>query len=162
MRIAFGIAASLMVCTAALAADPPPAILDAKALTFVLPADVTWAPSPTVAGLETAVLAGDPAKPGAFYVTLNRWKPNSFSRPHFHENDRFIYVISGTWWVGTGDLFDPAKATVPMRAGAFITHHAKQVHWDGAKDEEAVIAIMGLGPAASKPSPSAKIPAETK
>jgi hypothetical protein len=45
-----------------------------------------------------------------------------------------------------------------MGAGAFVTHHAKQVHWDGAKDEEAVIAIMGIGPGTTKPSPTAKIP----
>lgn len=159
MRLALTAAMYLALSNAAVAADPPASILDPKALTFVVPADVKWAPAAT-AGLETAVLAGDPAKPGSFYITLNRWKPNSFSRPHFHENDRFIYVISGTWWVGTGDVFDPANATVPMRAGAFVTHHAKQIHWDGAKDEEAVIAIMGLGPAASKPSPTAKIPAE--
>jgi hypothetical protein len=157
MRRALAIAAFTMLSPAALAADPPPSILDPRALTFVLPADVKWAPSPTVAGLETAVLAGEPNTPGAFYVTLNRWTPNSFSRPHFHENDRYIYVISGTWWVGTGDVFDPANASVPMRAGAFVTHHAKQVHWDGAKGEGAVIAIMGIGPAPSKPSPTAKI-----
>ncbi|MGE4064237.1 MAG: cupin domain-containing protein [Rhodospirillaceae bacterium] len=158
MRIALTIAACLTLSLPALASDPPASILDPKALTFVLPADVKWTPAAT-AGLETAVLAGDPARPGSFYITLNRWKPGHFSRPHFHENDRFIYVISGTWWVGTGDVFDPDKATVPMRAGAFITHHAKQVHWDGAKaGEEAVIAIMGIGPAASRPSPTAKIP----
>ena len=158
MRFALAVVTSLMLAAPAFAADPSQSILDPKALTFALPADVKWAPSPTVSGLETAVLAGEPNKPGAFYVTLNRWKPNSFSRPHFHENDRYIYVISGTWWVGTGDVFDPAKATVPMRPGAFVTHHARQVHWDGAKDEETIIAIMGIGPAASKPSPTARVP----
>lgn len=156
-------AATLLISGAAGAAEPSapvfdPKILDPKALSFIIPKDIKWAPSASSAGLETAVLAGDPAKPGAFYFTLNRWKPGSFSRPHFHENDRFIYVVSGTWWVGTGDVFDPANATVPMGAGAFVTHHAKQVHWDGAKDEEAVIAIMGIGPGTTKPSPTAKIP----
>ena len=158
MRRLFIIAASLLLSPAAVAADPDPSILDPKALSFLMPADVKWAPA-AVAGLETAVLAGDPNKPGSFYITLNRWKPGSFSRPHFHENDRYIYVISGTWWVGTGDVFDPDNATVPMGPGAFVTHHAKQIHWDGAKDDGAIIAIMGTGPAASKPSPTAKVPA---
>lgn len=142
---------------AAEAADSSPSILDPKTLSFVMPADIKWVPSATVTGLETAVLAGDPNKPGSFYITLNRWQPNSFSRPHSHENDRFIYVISGTWWVGTGDLFDPANASVPMGPGAFVTHHAKQVHWDGSKAGNTVIAIMGIGPGASKPSPTAKV-----
>ena len=34
-----------------------------------------------------------------------------------------------------------------MRAGTFVTHYAKQVHWDGAKDEETIIFLSGEGPA---------------
>jgi len=150
------VAFAVMLPSAALAADAPPK-LDPKALAFTLPKDIEWRPGVS-AGSESAVLTGDPQKAGEFYVILNRWKPGNFSRPHFHANDRYIYVVSGTWWVGTGDVFDPDKATVPMPAGSFVTHHAKQVHWDGAKDEEAVLAIMGIGPAASNPSPTAKIP----
>ena len=57
-------------------------------------------------------------------------------------------MLQGTWWVGSGPKFDPANAT-PMPAGSFVTHFAKQVHWDGAKDEDAVLLIMGEGPATS-------------
>ena len=59
-----------------------------------------------------------------------------------------IYILSGTWWNGTGTAFDPANA-IPIRAGSFVTHHAKGVHWDGAKDEDAVLLIVGEGPATS-------------
>jgi hypothetical protein len=52
------------------------------------------------------------------------------------------------WWVGSGPKFDPANTT-PMPAGSFVTHFGKQVHWDGAKDEDAVLLIMGEGPATS-------------
>ena len=72
---------------------------------------------------------------------------NHFSHPHFHPNDRYIVVLSGTWWVGTGPKFDPEHGTVPMQPGSFVTHYGKQVHWDGAKDEDAVLLIMGEGPA---------------
>jgi hypothetical protein len=37
----------------------------------------------------------------------------------------------------------------PMPAGSFVTHFGKEIHWDGAKDEEAVLLIMGEGPAAT-------------
>ncbi len=57
-------------------------------------------------------------------------------------------MLQGTWWVGTGPKFDPANTT-PMPAGSFVTHFGKQVHWDGAKDEDAVLLIMGEGPATS-------------
>jgi hypothetical protein len=49
-------------------------------------------------------------------------------------------------WVATGNKFDPAL-TVAMPAGSFVTHFAKEVHWDGAKDEEAWVLIVGDGPA---------------
>ena len=37
----------------------------------------------------------------------------------------------------------------PLPAGSFVTHFGKQVHWDGANDEDTVLLIMGEGPAAS-------------
>jgi len=57
-------------------------------------------------------------------------------------------VLKGTWWVGSGTKYDP-NATVPMPAGTFVTHYGQQVHFDGAKDEDAVLLIVGLGPATS-------------
>jgi hypothetical protein len=56
-------------------------------------------------------------------------------------------VLQGTWWVGSGPKFDPEHGTTPMLVGSFVTHFGKQVHWDGAKDEDAVLLIMGEGPA---------------
>ncbi len=34
-------------------------------------------------------------------------------------------VVSGTWWVGTGETYDPASTT-PMRAGGAVIHCANQ------------------------------------
>ena len=33
------------------------------------------------------------------------------------------------------------NATVPMPGGAFVTHYGEQVHFDGAKDEDAVLLL---------------------
>ena len=121
--------------------------LNPAAVIYKLPDQLPWGPV-NAAGAQTAVVVGDPAKPG-FYVVYNRWtKGNHFSRPHFHPNDRYIVVLQGTWWVGSGPKFDPANTTA-MPAGSFVTHFAKQVHWDGAKDEDTVLLIMGEGPATS-------------
>lgn len=121
--------------------------LNPAALAYKLPDQIPWGPV-NAAGAQSAVVLGDPTKPG-FYMVYNKWtKGNHFSRPHFHPNDRFIVVLQGTWWVGTGPKFDPAN-TVAMPAGSFVTHFAKQVHWDGAKDEDAVLLIMGEGPGTS-------------
>jgi quercetin dioxygenase-like cupin family protein len=119
--------------------------LDPKTLVYKLPDQLQWRDPLGVSGVNQAVLQGDPTKPG-LYVVLNRFKPGNFSRPHFHPNDRFITVVKGTWWVATGNKFDTSNM-VPMPAGSFVTHFAKQVHWDGAKDEEAWVLIVGDGPA---------------
>ncbi len=122
--------------------------LNPAALAFKLPNQIKWTEGQ--GGAATANLVGDPSKPG-MYIYLNKWHPHHMSRPHFHQNDRFIYVISGTWWVGTGPKYDP-DSTVAMPAGSFVTHFGKQIHYDGAKDEECVLEIVGEGPATSTPA----------
>jgi len=118
--------------------------LDPKAIRITLPKDIAWKVN-EAAGSAQAVLVGDPAKPG-LYVVLQKWMPHHNSRPHFHPNDRFITVISGTWWVNTGAKYDPAGMK-PVPAGSFVTHFGKEIHYDGARDEEAILQIVGIGPA---------------
>jgi hypothetical protein len=102
------------------------------------------------------VVVEDPTKPGC-YAVYNKWtKGNHFSHPHFHPNDCYIVVLQGTWWVGSGPKFDPEHGTTPMPAGSFVTHFGKQVHWDGAKNEDAVLLIMGEGPATATEVEQAK------
>jgi len=124
--------------------------LDPNAVAFQLPDQIKWSPvSP--GGSQQAILFGDPAKPGQYGVMVRWTAGNHFSRPHSHPKDRFITVLSGTWWVGSGPDFDPANTSVAMPAGSFVVHYANQVHWDGAKDTDAVLLIVGDGPATSTP-----------
>ena len=121
--------------------------LDPKAITIQLPKDIKWTKGN---GSEQAILVGDPSKPG-MYVVLTKWLPHNNSRPHFHANDRFIRVLSGTWWVNTGAKYNP-DGFKPVTAGSFVTHYANQIHYDGAKDEECILQIVGIGPATSMPA----------
>ena len=140
--------AALGIAFAAMFGLSSAAELNPAAVTYTLPDHIPWGPV-NAAGVQQAVVVGDPTKPG-FYVVYTKWtKGNHFSRPHSHPNDRFIVVLQGTWWVGSGPNFDPANGSVPMPAGSFVTHYAKQVHWDGAKDEDTILLIMGEGPATS-------------
>jgi hypothetical protein len=122
--------------------------LNPAAVTFTLPDKIAWKINPN--GADNAVLLGDPTKPG-LYIVLVRWHAGHMSHPHFHPNDRFITVLSGTWWVGTGTKFDP-DATVPMPLGSYVVHYGKQVHYDGAKDGDCVLEIVGEGPATATPA----------
>jgi len=128
------------------------ATLNAAAVTFKLPDQIEWKTPPgDNRGVQNAVLVGDPSQPGLYIVMVKWLAGNHFSHPHFHPHDRFITVLRGTWWVGTGVKFDP-DATVPMPAGTFVTHYGQQVHFDGAKDEDAVLLIVGDGPATATPA----------
>ena len=139
---------ALPVCFAAMLSIGSAAELNQAAVVYKTPDQIPWS-QVDARGAQNAVVVGDPSKPG-FYMVYTKWtKGNHFSRPHFHPNDRYIVVLQGTWWVGTGPKFDPEHGTVPMPAGSFVTHFGKQVHWDGAKDEDAVLLIMGEGPATS-------------
>ena len=118
--------------------------LNPKAVEFVKPENIKWVRN--AAGTqEQAVLFGDPAKPGPYVVRL-RWLPGNMSMPHSHPNDRFIVVLEGTWWLGSGDKYDP-DSTVPVGPGTYVYHRANEMHYDGAKKEPAVIQIWGMGPA---------------
>jgi hypothetical protein len=130
-------------------AASPAAELDPRAVAAVMPDRIPWGPV-TPNGNQQAVLLGDPSRPGP-YIVMVRWLPGHMSRPHSHPNDRFITVLSGTWWVGSGARFDP-DATAPVPAGGFVTHFGGQAHYDGAKDEATVLLIVGEGPGTSSPA----------
>jgi hypothetical protein len=144
----FFFAAALTVLALSGAAVAQPTSLDPAVIAFQLPDQIKWVDNPR-AGNRSAILQGDPSKPGP-YAMLLQWLPGNMSRPHFHPNDRHFLVISGTWWVGAGVNFD-ANATVPLPAGSSVTHFAKGVHFDGAKGEQATILVWGEGPATSTP-----------
>jgi quercetin dioxygenase-like cupin family protein len=98
-------------------------------------------------GGRSVTIVGDPSKPG-IYVTRITWAPGSGSRPHYHNQARYITVLKGTWYVATGpaaDVYSPDKMTA-VKAGTFIYEPADGHHYDMAKDEEAVVEIIGMGP----------------
>ncbi len=81
-----------------------------------------------------------------FYITRNIFRNNNTSRPHYHTMDRWVTVIKGTWWGGTGKVFRP-KEMKPMPAGSVMYHPAYFIHYDGNQDNgETIVQIMGYGP----------------
>ena len=145
--VALSVLALVLTCPLARSVELNPA-----AVTFKTPDQIEWkTPAGAPVGAEIAVLAGDPSNPGLYVIMVKWFAGNHFSHPHFHPHDRFITVLKGTWWVGTGTKFD-TDATVAMPAGTFVTHYGEQVHFDGAKDEDAVLLIVGEGPATATPA----------
>jgi hypothetical protein len=54
--------------------------------------------------------------PGQYFVLI-RWHPGYMSAPHWYETDRLCVVMSGTWYVASGEDFAP-DATV--RSGRLV------------------------------------------
>ncbi|HUQ52903.1 MAG TPA: cupin domain-containing protein, partial [Gammaproteobacteria bacterium] len=115
----------------------------------IVPSEIKYEKNPAGSGPDLAVIAGDPTKEG-FYIIRARFAPGVMSMPHSHPGDRHVTVISGTWWAGKGPSGDP-NATTPLGPGSYMLHPAGEVHYDGAKDVEAIVEIKGMGPAPSIP-----------
>jgi quercetin dioxygenase-like cupin family protein len=115
-----------------------------KTVVRVTPEQLKWVDEPDGLGFKTAIVEGDPAKPG-LYVIQVKFPPGVMSRPHFHREDRYATVIKGTWYTGEGDDFAPDK-TIPLKPGSFMKHPAGVRHYDGAKTEEVILQLVGMGP----------------
>jgi len=119
--------------------------IDRTARDFKLPDQADWKSRPGSAS-QTAVLFGDPSKPG-LYVQLLKRGPDDWSQPHSHPNDRFITVLKGTMLIGTGATFD-RNNTVALGPGSIVRDVAHQMHYDGTGPDGAIIEFIGMGPTA--------------
>ena len=98
-------------------------------------------------GTSFVLLEGAPGAEG-FYVYRVKSPPGTFTTPHYHSKDRYVTVIAGTWHTGFNADGDPEN-TVPLGPGSYVKHPAGGMHYDGAKDEEVIVEIRGIGPVES-------------
>jgi quercetin dioxygenase-like cupin family protein len=116
----------------------------------ITPAEVQWQDIPGGHGAQMAKLQGDPQNTGIYVVRI-KFPPHLMDLPHWHPKARYVTVLEGTWYTGTGDTFNLTKA-VPLKPGSFMMHPAKAAHWDGsAGDETVIVQITGDGPGTGTP-----------
>jgi quercetin dioxygenase-like cupin family protein len=120
------------------------ALQNQSAFVRITPEEVKWTTDADGSGMQRAVIEGDPTKPG-LYVIRVRFPRGVMSRNHYHREDRYAVVLQGTWYTGTGDEFAPDK-TIALKPGSFMKHPAGAHHFDGAKEEEVIVQIVGFGP----------------
>ena len=126
---------------------PAAADTESETITITQTDKLEWRDYPGLPGVKFVVIAGNPREAG-IYVIRAKFAPHTMSKPHWHPEARYVTVLQGTWWAGTGAKFDPERTT-PIRAGGFAVHTPGKVHYDGAKDEEVIVQIMGMGPSAT-------------
>ena len=94
---------------------------------------------------QTAILYGDPTKPGVF-VTRVKFSPGWKDMPHWHPDEvRTVAVLSGTFYFASGDKWDESKFKA-YPVGTFYSEPAKSPHYTWAKDGEVIIQVTGVGP----------------
>lgn len=120
---------------------------ESETITITRTDNLEWRDYPGLPGVKFVVIAGNPREAG-IYVIRAKFAPHTMSKPHSHPEARYVTVLKGTWWAGVGEKFDP-DSTTPVPAGGFAVHTPGRVHYDGAKDEEVIVQIMGMGPSAT-------------
>ena len=140
--------ARLLFCSLILASGAITAQTDESIPEFVhfQPADIPYEADPEIPELGYVVLSGNPEEAGIYVIRLKIPPGLALFPPHYHDQDRFITVISGVWAFGRGDA-GKCEDTVPLTAGAYVMHPKGAVHFDGSCGEETVeVQIIGQGP----------------
>jgi len=110
--------------------------------------NIRWEPNRSVAGGQTAVLIGDPAKPGLL-VLRARMPANVRLMPHVHPEPRTYTVLAGEWKLGFGKQFDPTLLR-SYPAGSVFRLPARVPHFQATGSTETVIQIESIGPTATE------------
>ena len=76
------------------------------------------------------------------------WGLLSQVAPHTHPDSREVTILSGTWYTGYGEKFDPA-ALKELPAGSFYTEPANVAHFVEVR-EPVLIQASGTGPSGRK------------
>jgi quercetin dioxygenase-like cupin family protein len=115
-----------------------------KEILGLTPEQVRWfTPSYYKDGRQRAQLFGDSSQDGAW---VDRVKIPAGMRvlAHTHPHDELVTVIEGTWYLGEGERFEPAKLK-GYRAGSFIVIPAGIPHFVAAKESGVIVQLSGSG-----------------
>jgi hypothetical protein len=114
---------------------------------MVTDAEIVWKDSPGLnPGAKIAVVSGSPASAGPFTIRLHL--PAGYKvAPHWHPTDEFVTVLSGTFAMGMGEVYDESKLK-DLSAGGHAAMPAEMRHFGLAKTTS-VVQVHGMGPFAS-------------
>ena len=131
---------ALITSTASIASESPASGV------MLTPEEIKWKANPRVVGLGVAKIQGSAKEPGAF-VHRVKFPKGRVVQAHSHPDDRTYTVLSGTWYIGWGETYDPDKLT-PLPIGSFYTEPAGVPHFIATHDGETIVQITGTGPTA--------------
>lgn len=112
---------------------------------YIRAADLQWQDVPSLPrGAQIAVIEGPMSEPGPFTVRL-KFPANYRLPPHFHPAVERVTVLSGTFSMGMGEVFDPGKA-VAVEAGSMMIMQPRSPHFAFTTTGETIVQLHGNGP----------------
>jgi quercetin dioxygenase-like cupin family protein len=116
-----------------------------SALKSFLPDDIEWRPFAAFPpSVRLAVIIGQPSEPG-FYTIRVRVPHDVKLMPHRHPEDRVYTVMSGVFYIGKGDEFNPDELQA-FPPGSVIVLPGNTSHFHWAKSGEYVTQVTAVGP----------------
>jgi quercetin dioxygenase-like cupin family protein len=111
----------------------------------VLAEDINWQPFAAFpASVRLAVVVGHPSDSGPYTIRV-RVPRGVKLQPHLHPEDRVYTVISGVFYIGLGDRFDPDKLQAyPPGSVVVLPGGTSHFHW--AKSGEYITQVSAIGP----------------
>ena len=111
----------------------------------VVSEEIDWKPFDSFPpSARLAVVQGKPSEPALYTVRVK--VPNLVKlMPHRHPEDRIYTVISGVFYIGLGDEFDPDKLEAyPPGAVIILPGNTSHFHW--ARSGEYITQVSAIGP----------------
>jgi hypothetical protein len=110
------------------------------------PDTIPWGPAPpfVAPGAQLAVLEGNPGASSGDYTVRLKMPDGYRIAPHWHPQRENVTVISGTFKVGMGDIFETNKMTA-LTAGSFAFLDPDMHHYAMACGE-VVVQVHGTAP----------------
>ena len=107
--------------------------------------DIDFQPFPSFQPpAQLAVVVGHPSEPGPYTIRVKA--PGGVKlMPHRHHEDRVYTVISGVFYIGLGEDFDPDKLQA-YPPGAVVVLPGETPHFHWAKSGEYITQVTALGP----------------
>ena len=111
----------------------------------VLSEDIDWKPFAAFPpSVRLAVVVGRPSEAGPYTIRVR--VPHGVKlMPHRHSEDRVYTVMSGVFYIGLGDQFNPDKLQAyPPGSVIVLPGNTSHFHW--AKSSEYITQVTGIGP----------------
>jgi quercetin dioxygenase-like cupin family protein len=106
---------------------------------------IDWKDEPILPkGAKSALLVGDPSKPGVFIAWL-KFPPNYPIPSHTHPFTEVVTVLKGRLGNGMGDKFDKSTGEM-LNAGDSFVLPSGHTHYVWTTDEETIVELIATGP----------------